>query len=123
MNADILVACGILHNFVLERSTRESDSYFTSPTSMAPSGLEYLPTRVEDHEDSDSFLESTAFQTGDARNDIVDYINHQKFVRPTYSVKRNSGEVNNNDKNVPGIQFGKIDYSWMFLIKRREIIM
>jgi len=34
---------------------------------------------------------------------------------------RNSGEVNNNDKKFPGIQFGKIDYSWMFLIKRREI--
>ena len=64
---------------------------------------------------------TTTFE--DARNDIVDYINHQKFVRPTYSVMRNSGEVNNNDKNFPGIQFGKIDYSWMFLIKRREIIM
>jgi len=93
MNADILVACGILHNFVIERSTRESGSYFTSPTSMAPSGFEYLPTRVEDREDSDSFLESTVFQTSNARNVIVGYINHQNFVRPTYNVMRNSGTV------------------------------
>lgn len=35
-----------------------------------------------------------------ARDVIVDYINHQNFVRPTYNVIRNSGSVNNSDDNV-----------------------
>ena len=54
----------------------DSDWYFTSPTSMTPSEFEYL--RVEDREDSTSFLESTHFQISNARNATVDYINHRK---------------------------------------------
>ena len=35
-----------------------------------------------------------------ARDIIVDYINHQHFVRPTYNVIRNSGSDNHSDDNV-----------------------
>jgi len=67
---------------------------------MATNGFEYLPTRVENREDSASFLESTGFQISNARNVLVDYINHQNFVRPTYNMMRNSGDVNHNDAYV-----------------------
>ncbi len=67
---------------------------------MAPSGFEYFPTRIEDRDDSSSFIESTVFQACYARDIIVGYINHQTFVRSTYNIIRNSESVNNSDGNV-----------------------
>ena len=67
---------------------------------MGLSGFEYLPTRIEYRDDSDSFIESSALHACYARDIIVDCINHQNFVRPTYNVIRNSGSVNNSDDYV-----------------------
>ena len=67
---------------------------------MPLNGFDFLPTRIEDRDDSVSFIESSVLHACHTRDVIVDYINHQNFVRPTYNVTRNSGSVNNSDDYV-----------------------
>ena len=98
-NSDILVACGRLHNFVLVYNDSEPDQPCYSSPSM-PSGFEYLPTRVEDREDVDDFIESSVLGASRNRDIIVDFIRHEKFTRPTYNLARNAGNIDGNDSNV-----------------------
>jgi len=100
MNSKILVACGKLHNFCIDCCANESDLLPTSTNCMPLNGFDFLPTRIEDRDDSVSFIESSVLHGCHVRDVIVDYINHQNFVRPTYNVIRNSGSVNNSDDNV-----------------------
>jgi len=62
--------------------------------------VEYLPTRVEDREDVDDFVESSVLGASRNRDIIVDYIRHEKFTRPTYNLARNAGNIDGNDSNL-----------------------
>ena len=99
MNSDILVACARLHNFVIERNNVVMEPV-SRISGMQPTGFEYLPTRIEDREDSDSFIASSAFQNSTARDIIVEYIDSQNFIRPRYNMVRNTGNVDLTDANV-----------------------
>ena len=100
MNSKILVTCGKLHNFCIDCCANEPDLLPTSTNCMPLSRFDYLPTRIEDRDDSDSFIAPSVLRACYARDVIVDYINHQNFVRPTYNVIRTPGSVNNSDGNV-----------------------
>ena len=91
-NSYILSACGRLHNFVLVYNDAEFEQPSNSSPSM-PSGFEYLPTRVEDREDVDDFIESSVLGASRNRDIIVDFIRHEKFTRPTYNLARNAGNI------------------------------
>ena len=65
-----------------------------------PSGFEYRPTRVEDRDDVDNFIENSVLGTSRNRDSIVDFIKNEKFTRPRYNLARNAGNVDGNDSNV-----------------------
>ena len=98
-NSDIPVACGRLHNFVLLYNDTEFEQPYKSSPSM-PSGFEYRPTRVEDREDREDFIENSVLGTSRNRDIIVDFIRNEKFTRPRYNLARNAGNVDGNDSNV-----------------------
>ena len=59
MNSKILVACGKLHNFCIDCCANEPDFLPTITNCMPLDGFDYLPTRIEDRDDSVSFIESS----------------------------------------------------------------
>ena len=85
--------------FFLDYNDSEPDQPCYSSPSM-PCGFEYLPTRVEDREDVDDFIESSVLGASRNRDIIVDYIRHEKFTRPTYNLARNAGNIDGNDSNL-----------------------
>ena len=102
-NVKVLRVCASLHNFVIDHgvSTNEEatdTSGFTSTNS--PSGFEYCPTRVEDREDLQSFLNDTERSDSVVRQVLVQFLQQNNIRRPEYNIQRNGSAVDSNDSDL-----------------------
>ena len=102
-NVKVLRVCASLHNFVIDHgvSTNEEatdTSGFTSTNS--PSGFEYCPTRVEDREDLQSFLNDTERIDSIVRQVLVQFLQQNNIRRPEYNIQRNGSAVDSNDSDL-----------------------
>ena len=104
-NVKVLKACAALHNFCIDQEEEDEDEALNEDVSSftatnGPSGFSYLPSRVEDRDDFEEFVQSTVKNHAIVRRVIVDFMRLNDIQRPHYNIARNSGTIDVSESNI-----------------------